>query len=147
MSSSCPINSQQVDSYASRISSFIVALLIILYLVSSSKYILYLLCVDFIVKLFTEKKRSLITILALKMRKSFKMQEKLIDAGAIKIANIFALVLVFVLLIGHYLGLNFLTLITAEVFLLCALLNVFFDYCVGCKIYEIIKKFYPSFMS
>ena len=147
MSSSCPINLQQVDSYASRISSFIVALLIILYLVSSSKYILYLLCVDFIVKLFTEKKRSLISILALKVRKSFKMQEKFIDGGPVKIANIFALVLVFILLIGHYLGLNFLTFVVAEIFLLCALLNVFFDYCVGCKIYNIIKKFHPSFMS
>ncbi len=147
MSYSCPLNFVQVDSNASRISSLIVATLVFAYLFTSLTFILYFLVFDFSLKLFLNKKYSLISILALYLRKLFTMKEKLTDGGAKRLAGIFGLIFVLLLLITDLLALKALSFLVAGIFLLCSLLDLIFNYCLGCKIYYIIKKIYPNFMS
>lgn len=147
MSYSCPLNFVQVDSNASRLSSLMVAALVIIYLLTSCTLILYFLILDFSVRLFVDKKYSLLSILALFLRKSFKIQEKFTDGGAKRLAGIFGLIFVSALLITDILALQTLTFIVAGIFLSCSLLDVFINYCLGCQIYYIIKKLYPNFMS
>jgi len=144
---SCPLNFVQVDSNASRLSSLMVASLVILYLTTSIEYILYFLILDFSLKLFVSKNYSLISILAHTLRKSLKMQEKFTDGGAKRLAGIFGLIFVSMLLLTDFLALSSLTYIVAGIFLSCSLLDVFINYCLGCQIYYIVKKLYPSFMS
>jgi len=146
MSYICPLNFVQVDSNASRISSLIVASLVITYLFTSNQYILYFLILDFSVKLFVNKDYSLISVVSLKLRKILKIEEKFTDGGAKRLAGIFGLIFVSLLLITHLLDLDTLTLIVAGIFLSCSLLDVFINYCLGCQIYYIIKKIYPGFM-
>ena len=147
MSYSCPLNFVQVDSNASRLSSLMVATLVIIYLLTSIEYILYFLIIDFSLKLFVKREYSLITIVSHALRKFLKMQEKFTDGGAKRLAGIFGLIFVSMLLITHFLNLEMLTLVVAGIFLSCSLLDVFINYCLGCQIYYIIKKLYPSFMS
>ena len=147
MSYSCPLNFVQVDSNASRLSSLIVASLVIIYLITSIEYILFFLVLDFITRLFINKEYSLISVLAHYLRKLFKMEEKFTDGGAKRLAGIFGLIFVSMLLITHFAGLSTLTLVVAGIFLSCSLLDVFINYCLGCQIYYIVKKLYPSFMS
>ena len=147
MSYSCPLNFVQVDSNASRLSSLMVAALVILYLTTSIEYILYFLILDFSLKLFVNKNHSLISIIAHSLRKLLKMQEKFTDGGAKRLAGIFGLIFVSMLLLTDFLGLSSLTYIVAGIFLSCSLLDVFINYCLGCQIYYIVKKLYPSFMS
>lgn len=147
MSYSCPLNFVQVDSNASRLSSLTVALLVITYVVTANEFILYFLVLDFITRLFISKKYSLIAILALSLRKSLKIQEIFTDGGAKRLAGIFGLVFVSMLLVTHFLGLASLMYLVAGIFLTCSLLDVFINYCLGCQIYHLIKKIYPSFMS
>ena len=147
MSYSCPLNFVQVDSNASRLSSLMVASLVIIYLTTSIEYILYFLILDFSLKLFVNKNYSLISILAHTLRRSLKMQEKFTDGGAKRLAGIFGLIFVSMLVITHFLNLDSLTYIVAGVFLSCSLLDVLINYCLGCQIYYIVKKLYPSFMS
>ncbi len=146
MSYSCPLNFVQVDSNASRLSSLMVAALVVIYLISSYTFILYFLILDFSLKLFVDKKYSLISIIALAMRKSLKIEEKFTDGGAKRLAGIFGLIFVSSLLITDILVLETLTFIVAGIFLSCSLLDVFINYCLGCQIYYIVKKLYPSFM-
>ena len=146
MSYRCPLNFVQVDSNASRISSLIVALLVITYLLTLNEYILYFLVLDFGVKLFVNKEYSLIATFALRLRRSLKIEEKFTDGGAKRLAGIFGLIFVSLLIITHMLGLGTLSLVVAGIFLSCSLLDVFINYCLGCQIYYIIKKMYPSFM-
>jgi hypothetical protein len=147
MSYSCPLNFEQVDSHASRLRSFLVALLVISYLFTSVEYILYFLVLDFSIKLFLDKHYSFISMIALYARKLFKMQEKFTDGGAKRLAGIFGLFFVSLLVCTHFLGLESLIFIVAGIFLSCSLLDVFFNFCLGCQIYYIVKKIYPSFMS
>jgi len=147
MSYSCPLNFVQVDSNASRLSSLMVASLVIIYLATSIEFILYFLILDFSLKLFVNKNYSLLSTLAHALRRSLKMQEKFTDGGAKRLAGIFGLIFVSMLVITHFLNLDSLTYIVAGVFLSCSLLDVFINYCLGCQIYYIVKKLYPSFMS
>ncbi|MDF1874722.1 DUF4395 domain-containing protein [Sulfurimonas sp. SAG-AH-194-I05] len=147
MSYSCPLNFIKVDSNASRLSSFIVASLVIIYLLTSIEYILFFLVLDFSLKLFIDKKYAPIFVFALFLRKAFKMQEKFTDGGAKRLAGFFGLFFVSLLLIIHFLQLGSLSLLVAALFLSCSLLDVFLNFCLGCQIYYLVKKIYPSFMS
>lgn len=146
MSYSCPLNFVQVDSNASRLSSLIVASLVIIHLMTSCMLILLFLILDFSVRLFVDKKYSPIWIVALALRKTLKIEEKFTDGGAKRLAGIFGLIFVSSLLITNIFELQTLTFIVAGIFLACSLLDVFINYCLGCQIYYIIKKLYPSFM-
>jgi len=124
-----------------------VVLFVIMYLISFNIFILYFLIIDFSIKLFLDKKYSPISQVALKIRILLKMEKKLIDGGAKKLANIFGMVFVCLLFITHFIGSYYLSYIVGAVFLFCALMDVFINYCVACKVYYVIKKIYPSFMS
>ena len=147
MSYSCPLNFEQVDSNVSRLSSLLVAMLIVIYLLTSIEYILYFLILDFSLKLFVKRKYSFITICSTILCKSLKMEVKFTDGGAKKLASIFAFIFVSLLLIMNFLELPTFTYLIASIFLLCSLLDVVINYCLGCRIYYVIKKMYPSFMS
>lgn len=147
MSYSCPLNFEQVDASASRLASLIVALLVMVYLITLNIFILYILILDFSVKLFINKKYSLVGFISLKIRKLLNMEEKFTDGGAKRLAGIFGLFFVTMLLLTHFFTPIYVTYIVAAVFLSCSLLDVFINYCLGCQIYYIIKKLYPSFMS
>jgi len=147
MPNSCPLNFERVDSNVSRLSALFVASLVILYLFSSNVYILIFLALDFIIKLFLNKEFSPISMLSKQIKSLFRMKEKFADGGAKRLAGMFGLLFVFLLIIAHFLNAPFISLVVAAIFLSCSLLDLFFSYCIGCKIYFIIKKVYPAFMS
>ena len=147
MSNACPLNFKQVDSNVSRFSALFVASLVITYLVTLNVYILVFLLIDFIMKLFLNRGISPISMLGEFLKEFFKIKDKFVDGGAKRLAGFFGLFFV-VLLIGvHFTHAWGISLVIAAVFLACSLLDVFFDFCVGCKIYFIIKKIYPNFMN
>ena len=147
MPNSCPLNFERVDSNVSRLSALFVASLVILYLFSSNVYILIFLALDFIIKLFLNKEFSPISMLSKQIKSLFRMKEKFTDGGAKRLAGMFGLLFVFLLIIAHFLNALFISLAVAAIFLSCSLLDLFFSYCIGCKIYFIIKRIYPAFMS
>jgi hypothetical protein len=137
----------QVDANASRLSSLIVAALVITYLITSVDFILYFLVLDFSLKLFVEKKFSAISVTAHRLRKVLRIEEKFTDGGAKRLAGMFGLFFVSTLAVLHFFQVPTFTYVVAGVFLACSLLDVFINYCLGCQIYYIVKKLYPSFMS
>jgi len=145
VSKSCPLNFKRVDENISRISSLIVSLLVLLYLYSLNVYILVFLVVDFSLKLFWKKEFSLLYLMAKEAKKIFSFKDEFVDGGAKRLAAYFGLLFVLLLFIVHFLDLWFLTLLVAIIFLSCSLMDLFFKFCVGCKVYFIIKKIYPRF--
>jgi hypothetical protein len=146
MSYSCPINFEQIDANVSRFSAFLVAHLVVGYLISSNIFILYFLALDFILRLFVKKGCSPLFIIAQFFKDILKIKEKFTDGGAKRLAGYFGLVFVLLLILTHLLDLWILSLVIATIFLSCSLLDVIFNYCLGCKIYFIIKKIFPNFM-
>lgn len=146
MSYSCPMSFIKVDSNVSRINSLFVSSFVIAYLLTSSVYIIYFIFLDFSIKLFLNKEYSPIFVVSRFIKKGLKLKDKLIDGGSKRLAAYFGLLFAFLLIVAHYFYSDVLTYTIAIVFLSCALLDVIFDYCLGCKIYFIIKKIYPDFM-
>lgn len=146
MNSSCPLNFKPIDSHLSRITSLLVVFLVLLYLWFNNIFILFFLAVDFMVKLFFINRVSLLTYGAKIIKKLLKLDNKLVDGGAKRLAGFFGLFFVMLLIIAHFFNIWTASLIIAFIFIVCALLDVFINFCIGCKIYFIIKKIYPNFM-
>ena len=147
MNYSCPMSFKKIDSNVSRLTSFLVASLVITYLFYGGVFILFIIAFDFIMRLFIKKDSSPLHLIALGVKEFFGLKDKLVDSGAKRLAAYFGLLFVLMLIVVDFIGVYSLTLGIAAVFLSCSLLDVFLNYCVGCQIYHIIKKFYPSFMS
>ena len=147
MSYSCPINFEKVDSNTSRLSSLMVATLVIAYLYVGSIYILYYLFYDFFMRLFCKKDLSLIFQMSKLIKFIFRFKNKYTDGGAKRLAGFFGITFVVILVNAHNFEFELFGYIVAGIFVLCSLMDAFFDFCVGCQIYHYIKKIYPSFMS
>ena len=147
MANGCPLNFQKVDSNVSRLSALIVASLVLYYLYSNSVYILLFLAFDFTMKLFLSRGISPVNMVAEFLKSFLKLKERYVDGGAKRLAGFFGLFFVILLIITHIFNLWHISWVVAAVFLSCSLLDVFFNFCIGCKIYFIIKRFYPDFMN
>lgn len=147
MSYACPMSFKLIDSNVSRLNSLFVSLLVMLYLSSSELAILLYLVYDFSMRLYYKKRYSLIHVTSSYIISFFRIEPKNIDSGAKRLAGAFGLLFVILLVMFHLLDWYLPLVATALIFLSCSLLDAFFNYCIGCKIYFIIKKVYPAFMN
>ena len=147
MSYSCPLSFENIDSNISRMNSLMVSSLVITYLITFNAVIIYFLLFDFSMRLFCQKRLSLINNLSLLIKKSLKLKDKFSDSGAKRLAGYFALFFLLMLVAGNNLNIYTFSVVVASIFLICSLMDALFNFCIGCKIYFIIKKIYPSFMS
>ncbi len=147
MAHACPVSFKSINLTVSRLSSFIVSLLVLCYLYSYNVYILYFLFIDFSTRLFYDKKFSLVDTLSRVLKSTLRLKDIFVDSGAKKLAGIFGLLFVVLLIVSHFMDLKVFAFVVAGVFILCSLMDALVNYCVGCKIYFIIKKIYPNFMN
>ncbi|MFT5662157.1 MAG: hypothetical protein ACI9TV_002805 [Sulfurimonas sp.] len=147
MSQSCPITFKRIDGNVARIGAFFVVTLVVLYLATSFILFLYILALDFITRLYLNKEFSIIFQLSKTVKKILKIKTMMTDAGAKRLAATFGLMFSVLLIIEAHFSLDIALYITATILLICASMEVLFDYCVGCKVYYIIKKIYPNFHS
>ncbi len=145
MSQSCPISLFKVDAKIARINAFFITLLLIAFLLTFNRIILYFLFYDFLVRLFLNKRYSLVYHLSKAIKNVLHLKTEMVDGGAKRLATYFGFFFVSLLIIQAWLHLSVLLCLTATIFLLCTTLEVLFNYCIGCKIYYLIKKIYPDF--
>jgi hypothetical protein len=99
-------------------------------------------------RLFCQKRFSLIHVGSQLIKKIFLFKDKSTDGAAKKLAGIFGVFFVLILILLYQFKFdNVFSYVVGGLFVLCSLADAFIDYCVGCKIYYIVKKIYPSFMS
>ncbi len=145
MSQSCPISLFKVDAKIARINAFFITLLLIAFLLTFNRIILYFLFYDFLVRLFLNKRYSLVYRLSKVIKKVLHLKTEMVDGGAKRLATYFGFAFVALLIIQTWLHLSVFLYLTAAVLLTCTTLEVLFNYCIGCKIYYLIKKIYPDF--
>ncbi|MCX6062410.1 MAG: DUF4395 domain-containing protein [Campylobacterales bacterium] len=144
MSQTCPLLFRQIDSTISKISAAVVMSSVIVYLITMQKWILVFLIVDFIIRLSGYKTFSPVFQFASGFQKIFKLSTHLEDAGAKRLAAFFGLIFMITMLITDLAGLILGVWSVAGIFISCVLLDLFFDYCIACKIYSAAKKIYPK---
>jgi len=138
---SCPITYKTVDQNIVRIVASEVSALGIFFIIYPSFVILALLLYDFFVRMIGYEKISPLYNIARVTSKLFRVKKDKIDAGpkefALKIGFLFALLLVILFLLDQ----AFATVVVMVVLTACALLEALFNYCIGCKMYMLLKKF------
>jgi hypothetical protein len=144
MSQVCPLLFRQIDAMISKISAALVMSSVIAYLITMQKLILVFLILDFIVRLSGYKRISPIYQFANGIQKLFKLSVKMEDAGAKRLAAIFGLVFMIGMLVSDFLHSITAVWIIAAAFMSCVLLDLFFNYCIACKVYSASKKIYPK---
>ncbi len=145
MSIVCPIAFRKIDATVSRINAFNVTILLLIFLYMQLALPLYFLLSDFVIRLFIDKKYSPINQLSLFLLDKFNLQSVMVDAGAKRLAAYFALLFTLILIIAHHLNLLGVVHTVLAIFIICTFLEMTFNYCVGCKIYYIIKTIFPKF--
>jgi len=144
MSQACPLLFRQIDSTVSKISAAVVMLGVIIYLTSMYKWILIFLILDFILRLSGYKTFSPVFQFANSFQKLFRLPIHLEDAGAKRLAAFFGLLFIIGILASDFIGCIVGIWIFAGIFMICVLLDLFFDYCIACKVYSAAKKIYPK---
>ncbi|WP_324171659.1 DUF4395 domain-containing protein [Sulfurimonas sp.] len=147
MDTSCPIAFREIDGTIVRIGAFFVSLVVVAYLFTSQIFLLIFLVIDFYIRIYWHKPYSLIFQLSRFVKKILKLDSDMTDAGSKRLAAQFGLLFSIMLIVEGFVGFDFALYLTAGALLVCTSLEVLFGYCVGCKIYFIIKKVYPGFMS
>jgi len=144
MAQQCPLLFRQVDATVTRINTLFVMIGIIGFLFSQNFIILALLIIDFMLRLYGYKHLSPIQNSSLYIQKRFNLSSKMEDAGAKRLAAFFGVGFIIAIAITSWLGFLFIVNVIAALYLICATLDLFFGFCIACKIYHITKKIYPK---
>jgi hypothetical protein len=144
MAQQCPLLFRQVDATVTRINTLFIIFGVIGFLVSKMVAILIFLSIDFILRLSGRKHLSPIQIVSLWIQKKFAIPSKMEDAGAKRLAAVFALGFLIAMVVFHLISFTFIVYIIAGIYLICALLDLFFGFCIACHIYHLAKKIYPK---
>ncbi|PHM17984.1 MAG: hypothetical protein CJD30_03230 [Sulfuricurvum sp. PD_MW2] len=144
MAQQCPLIFRQIDATVTRINTLFVILALMAFLALHNTIILIALIIDFILRLYGYKQFSPINRLSLLIQKKFSLPIKMEDAGAKRLAAFFGVAFTIILLVASWFHADTLVALVAGIFLFCAALELFFGFCVACKIYYIAKKIYPK---
>lgn len=147
MDTSCPIAFREIDGTIVRIGAFFISFVVIVYLFTSQIFLLIFLAIDFCIRIYGHKPYSPIFQISRFVKRILKLESDMTDAGAKRLAAQFGLLFSVMLIVEGFFGFDVALYLTAGALLACTFLEVLFGYCVGCKIYFIIKKIYPGFMS
>ena len=141
MAPTCPITFRQIDGTVVRINALSLSLMLVAYLFSNQIFFIYILGVDLIIRLFVNKRLSPINQLSRLIKAAIRAKTHQTDAGAKRLAAYFALGFSWAIIALHSYGLIYEAKALSSVFVLFASLELIFNYCVGCKIYFIYKRF------
>lgn len=136
----CPVSGIKIDEKVARCNAFITIIVLGAFLITGWEWIIFLLTVDFFLRGFFKGKASPVAAISKQIVKSLDLKPEMIDAGpkffAAKIGCIFCLAIsifsVFSAVSGVY--------IVGSILMICAAVEAFFGYCVGCKMYSLVCR-------
>ena len=141
MTHSCPLSFKTIDATVARINSLWIALTLLAYYFSGNLYFLLFIAADIFLRLSDKKEFSLFFQLSILLKKGLRLKSHMSDSGAKRLAAQFGVLFLALLLFSAEFKLELLHTLIYFTFLICLLLDIIFDYCVGCHIYFILKKF------
>ena len=136
----CPISFKQVNERAVQLNAALAALSMILFLFTSHKWLIAILSVDLFIRGFFDSSYSLFSAISRTIVRIFQFRPVMVNGGpkifAARIGFIFCCIIVVLYL------LNFQTigLVVGCVFVLFALFEAIFRFCLACKIYPFVYK-------
>ncbi len=144
MSQSCPLAFRKIDGTITRLNAFSVFLLLTLFVVLPNPFVLSLLALDLMIRLFGNKAYSPVFQISKALKKLLHLKSEMVDAGAKRLASYFSLLFVLLILSAYIADITVLMYVMAAVFLFCLALELVFAYCIACKIYFVYRKLIPE---
>lgn len=144
MAKQCPLIFRHVDANLIRINTAFVTIGVMAYLITHAVAITMFLTIDFALRLYGFKHLSPVQFLAARVQGWFSIPAKMEDAGAKRLAAFFGLGFMIALTLSHFLPDPSIGWIISGIYLICAIPYLTVGYCVGCQIYYIFKKIFPS---
>jgi len=141
MAKACPISSRRIDTHIVRFISAQVSIITILLIYTKLPIFALLLFIDFSARGFRKPNFSLFFNIAKLAVMTLKLHPKMTDEAPKRFALFMGLVMSFILGLLYISGEFYIGTIVAAILVTCALLETIFDFCLGCKIYQIIQKF------
>lgn len=136
MITACPISSNRVDANLVRVSAFFVAGLTVAFLISENVAFLVILFLDFAVRFARKQKFSLIYLMSQYLLNKLELKKQLCDEAPKRFALSLGLVISFLMLFFYLISFTYITYALCTILITCAILEVAFEYCIGCEIYN-----------
>ena len=139
---SCPIEYHSIDLRVVRLNAFFVFFFSLLYLFTEIQILIYLVSLDFFIRVFLGAKYSPVCYVIKKILNISGSKPELINAGpktfAAKIGLIFSLLIILFSSVNYYTIANIITIILV----IASGLETFFNFCLACKVYPFYKKIF-----
>lgn len=144
MSQVCPISFKQVDEKAARINALLSALSVVLFLVTSFKFIIVFLAIDFFIRGFIDPLYSFYSAISKSILRLFGSKPKLIDGSPKMFAAKLGFVFSTLIFLFTMLEIPIASDIIAISLVVFALLEGVLGFCIGCKVYAFSEKYKMS---
>ena len=141
MTKACPISLKMVDSHIIRVIAIQVSIIAILFLATNLSIFIFILLFDFTIRAFRITKCSPFFMFAKYITKYIYKKPNMSDEAPKRFALFVGLVFSIVIAMLYILKLTFYAKAITIILLVCALLEAMFNYCVGCKVYQVLQQF------
>jgi len=141
MSPSCPISQKRVDTNLVRVVSFQVLIFALLFAVTQVTLFMVIVLADMIARVFRKDAYSVFTKVAAYILKQWNVEPLYTDESPKRFALYLGLTIAFLVLLLSLGGFVKTAAAVALILVICAFLEVLFDFCIGCKLYYTLQLF------
>ena len=134
----CPITHYQINGKVSRLNAFFSLIILILFIFTNMKFLIILLGIDFLLRASFKGKYSMISTLSKYLLRLFKVKPNMINAGPKIFAARIGFLFCFLIAIFYLANLIFITNILSFIIMTLFSLELFFGFCLGCKVYSLL---------
>ncbi len=136
----CPVSFEKIDENVARINAAQAVVLLLLFLFSPLKWLIFIAASDFCIRGFWQPKYSPFAAISKKILELLKAKPVLVDAAPKVFAARLGFFFSFLLTAAWLLNQNAAAWVIGLMFAACALLEAAFRFCVACKMYPFICK-------
>ncbi len=140
MADTCPIAGFGVNKSVVRTSAFLTLGAVLIFLFTPVKWIILILTVDFFLRSFLKGKYSPIRAASIIINKALAIKPNVVNAGPTIFAAKIGFTCCLLMSLAYVFGFMLCGYIIGGIIALCAALEAFLGYCVGCKLYSLMKK-------
>ncbi len=137
----CPVSYEQVDKHLIKTYSSIIFIVLLISLLTNNYIGMYLISIDFMIRVFIGIKYSPLCNFLTSFLQITPLKPKLVNAGTKKIAAFVGLLFSILVSVFSVLGFYLLAKIFIFIFLFAIGLDLFFDYCLACKMQNLYLRY------
>lgn len=142
MAQHCPISLKNIDSNLVRLIALQSALIATLFVVTKAPIFANILLLDFTLRALRLPQFSPFVLVAKAIIKLLRLKPQPNDEAPKRFALFIGLLLLIVVHLFLFFGLDNYALFAIVILIVCAFLEAFFNYCIGCKVYWLLKKMF-----